>query len=118
MIKSYRDLEVWNNGMELAVYIYDVTKQFPDTEKYGIVSQMRRASISISSNIAEGYTRQSTKEFIQFLYISLGSLAEIDSQFELAKRLGFAVEDKLLMNLITTIRKQLYALIRSLKRKL
>lgn len=118
MVKSYRDLDIWDNGMRLAELIYDVTKQFPDSEKYGLVSQLRRASISVPSNIAEGFMRRSTKEYIQFLYISLGSIGEIDTQFELARRFGFAKENKQLLDLITTLRKQLYALIRSLKRKI
>ena len=85
--KSYRDLHVWQRSIEVCVEIYDVTRKFPKEETYGITSQMRRACISITSNIAEGRHRGTKKDFVQFLRIALGSGAELESQIELAKRL-------------------------------
>jgi four helix bundle protein len=80
MIKSYEDLEVWQIGISLSKEIYKFTEQLPKEEIYGLTSQMRRAVVSISSNIAEGHQRHHRKEFIQFLYHSLGSLAELKTQ--------------------------------------
>jgi four helix bundle protein len=79
-ILSYRDLEVWKNGVKLAKDIYLLTETFPNHELYALTSQLRRAAVSVPSNIAEGFVRNSTKNFVRFLYISLGSLAEIDTQ--------------------------------------
>ncbi len=75
-VKSHKDLKVWKESMELVVLIYAATKEFPKDELYGLTSQIRRASISIPSNIAEGAGRNGSKEFIRFLYIALGSLSE------------------------------------------
>ena len=78
--RTHKDLDVWNKSIELAEKIYKVTSSFPKEEQYGIVSQIRRSVVSISSNIAEGAARNSKKEFIQFLYIALGSLSELETQ--------------------------------------
>ena len=86
---NHKDLEVYKESMEMVTLIYKITKEFPAEEKYGLTSQIRRAAISIPSNIAEGSARKSTKEYIQFLYHSLGSAAEVETQLELSKRLGF-----------------------------
>lgn len=85
MTKSFRDLIVWQKSRDLAVLVYEVTKQFPQSEQYGLTSQMRRAAISISSNIAEGYNRFHTREKKQFFAIAYGSGAELESQVEIAK---------------------------------
>ncbi len=87
-VRSYRDLTVWQRSMTLAELVYAATSQFPKSELYGLVSQMRRAAISIPSNIAEGHSRISTGGYVQFLGIARGSLAELETQIELAKRLG------------------------------
>jgi four helix bundle protein len=87
---SYRDLKVWQEAMELVVRIYSVTADFPSTERYGIVQQMRRAAVSIPSNIAEGYGRKTSRQRYNFLENALGSLFELETQTELALRLGFA----------------------------
>ncbi len=87
-IRSYRDLKVWQKSMDLAVRTYELTRTFPSEEKYGIVSQMRRAAASVPANIAEGQARRSTKEFIQMLGIARGSLAEIETFVALSERLG------------------------------
>jgi len=86
-MKTHKDLDIWKNSIDLVVKIYNITKQFPDSERYTLSSQMQRATISIPSNIAEGAARQFVKEFIQFLYISLGSLAELETQLMIAFKL-------------------------------
>lgn len=116
-IKSYRDLEVWKKAMDLSVNIYSQTKNFPASEMYGLTSQLRRAAISVPSNIAEGSSRNSTKEFIQFLYMSNGSLSEIETQLEIAIRLNY-LEENTLQPQINHIRSMLSGLIKSLKSKL
>ncbi len=87
MIKSYRDLEVWKKSIDLVKDIYAFTQKFPKEEVYGLVSQMRRSAISISSNIAEGKTRQHVNEYVQFLYVALGSCAELETQVIIAGKL-------------------------------
>jgi four helix bundle protein len=81
-IKNFRDLDVWQLGMEIVVDVYKCTKGFPKEEIYGLVSQMRRAALSIPSNIAEGFNRYHNKEYRQFLYIALGSCAELETQID------------------------------------
>ncbi len=89
MIKSYKDLDVWKKSIELVKQVYSLTQGFPKEEIYGLTSQMRRCAVSIPSNIAEGKTRQHVNEYIQFLYIGLGSCAELESQVIIAKELGY-----------------------------
>jgi four helix bundle protein len=88
-IKKYRDLVVWQRAVELAEWIYRETRHFPKEEIYGLTSQMRRAAVSIASNIAEGHGRNSKGEYKQFLGIALGSLAELETQIILAARFGY-----------------------------
>ncbi len=88
-MKTHRDLEVWKKSIDLVVQIYSITKNFPTTEKFGLISQMQRCSVSIPSNIAEGSARKSSKEFSHFLSISLGSLAELETQLIISNRLKF-----------------------------
>lgn len=87
--QSYRDLIVWQKGMDLVVSVYILTKKFPREEIYALTSQMRRAAVSIPSNIAEGKCRKSKKEYIQFLRIAYASGAELETQIEIAKRLRY-----------------------------
>lgn len=82
-IRSYKDLKVWQAGMRLCTDMYKVTAKLPDTEKFGLISQMRRAAVSVPANIAEGYQRQHDNELRQFLHISLGSLAELETYLHL-----------------------------------
>jgi len=89
MVKSFRDLDVWHLGVELAETVYRVTARFPKSELFALTAQMRRAAVSIPSNIAEGRSRDSTREFLHFLAISRGSLAELETQLELAIRLDY-----------------------------
>ena len=85
-VKDYKDLKVWQKGIEIVDKVYAVTAKFPKEELYGLIIQMRKASVSIPSNIAEGFVRQHNKEYKQFLYISLGSCAELDTQLIIAHR--------------------------------
>lgn len=116
-IKSHKDLKVWQESMDFVMYIYEMTQDFPSTEQYGIVGQMRRAAVSIPSNIAEGAGRKGEKELIRFLFIALGSLSELETQMEISRRLGFIsdVDFKNTEPKIYYIRKMLSGLIRSLK---
>ena len=96
---THKNLEIWNTGINLVIEVYSVTKEFPKEEKYGLASQMRRAAVSIPSNIAEGAARKSDTEFIQFLYIALGSLNELETQTIIAHRLGYIIEDHIISSM-------------------
>ena len=117
-IKSHKDLEVYKKGMDLVEDIYKITKLLPGEEKFGLISQMRRAAVSIPSNISEGAARKNTKEYIQFLYISLGSLSEIETQLDICCRLGYIKQSDNRTKNINHINSMLSGLIASLKRKL
>lgn len=119
MLKTYKDLDVWQKAYAFCLDTYQATKNFPAEEKYGLTSQLRRAVISIPSNIAEGYGRKSLPEYIQFLYIAYGSLCELETQLLLSKDLGYlpdSEKEKLIAG-IGTIERMLKALIRSLENK-
>ena len=88
--KSYKDLLIWQKGMALAKFVYKLSARFPVDERYGLISQVRRAAVSVPSNIAEGQARHTTKEFLQFLSHAQGSLAEVETQLMLSVDLGFA----------------------------
>ena len=94
-IKTHKDLDVWKESLELARLVYLMTSKFPKEELYGITQQIRRSAVSIPSNIAEGAARNSQKEFIQFLHIALGSLAELETQLLLSEKLGFIKENEI-----------------------
>ena len=96
MAKTYENLEAWKKSIEFVAHIYNLSKKFPKEELYGLISQIRRAAISISSNIAEGAGRGSNKEFLRFVHISLGSLNEVESQIYVAHKLGYTKETDLL----------------------
>ncbi|MHB1308141.1 MAG: four helix bundle protein [Limisphaerales bacterium] len=115
-IKSYKDLVVWRKGLALVKQVYQFTRSFPADEKYGLVSQMRRAAVSVPSNLAEGHARHTTGEFIQFISHAEGSLAELDTQVILAVELGFcpASEAQPIQDLIGELQKMANALRRSL----
>ncbi len=93
-VLSYRDLQVWQHAMDLAVECYAVSKGFPQNEVYGLVSQLRRAAVSVPSNIAEGRARQHSREFLQHLSIAYGSLAEIETLIQIAARLDYVSGEK------------------------
>jgi four helix bundle protein len=88
-IKNFRDLDVWKLGKKIVLDVYRVTKEFPKDEVYGLVGQMRRSALSIPSNVAEGFNRIHNREYRQFLYIALGSCAELETQTEIAFELGY-----------------------------
>ena len=116
-MREHKDLDVWKLSMDLVEDIYNLCKNFPKEENYGLSSQIKRASISIVSNISEGAARQSDKEFIKFLYISLGSVAELETHILLAKRLNFISSERNILNKLTRIKKMLNGLINFLKGK-
>jgi len=89
MKRAQKNLDAWKEGVALATYVYRITEEFPKSEVYGLTSQMRRASISVPGNIAEGAARFSPKEFSQFLNIAGGSLSELDTQMEITLNLGY-----------------------------
>ncbi|OGE13255.1 four helix bundle protein, partial [Candidatus Curtissbacteria bacterium RIFOXYB12_FULL_40_6] len=118
MIRSYKDLIVWQKAFKLALNVYEVTKKFPKEEVYGLTSQMRRCAISIPSNIAEGYARHRRLEYIQFLQIAFASGAELETQLLIAKEIGFIKENdsKSLSTQLDEVMKMLNSLIDKLKR--
>jgi len=118
-LKSYKDLKVWQRSYQLCLEIYKITKGFPDEEKYGLTSQLRRAAVSVPSNISEGYGRKTTPEYIQFLYIAYGSVCEIETQILLSGDLGYISNGRLEMlnEGIREVERILKALIRSLENK-
>ena len=113
--RTHKDLDVWNEAMRLAREVYRLSATLPQEEAYGLTAQLRRAAVSVPSNIAEGAARSSRKEFIQFLHHALGSLAEIETQLLLAKDLH-NVQDKEVEATMERTRRMLLGLIRSLKR--
>ncbi|MBD0414820.1 four helix bundle protein [Oryzicola mucosus] len=119
MINSYRDLLVWKAAMELAVACYSVTKAFPNSEVYGMTSQIRRSAASIAANIAEGHGRENTGAFIQFLRIAQGSLKELETHLLLSGQVGLLSDTALspLLSKAEDIGKMLRAMIRSLQQK-
>ncbi len=89
---THKDLDIWKEGIKLVEKIYKLTENFPDNEKFGIVLQMQRSAVSIPTNIAEGAARQSIKEFIQFLYIALGSLSELETLLIITDKLNYVAK--------------------------
>ncbi len=114
---SYRDLIVWQKAMELTKKVYQITKTFPKDEIYGLTSQIRRCSVSVPSNIAEGRGRNSNKEFIRFLNIALGSIYELQTQLELALSFNYISTFNDINKLSIEVEKMLNALINSKKQE-
>lgn len=116
-IKSYKDLIVWQKSIRLVSEIYKISKKFPVEERYGLTSQIQRAAVSVPSNIAEGRGRRSRKDFVQFLYFSLGSLAELDTQLIIAKELSYIekADYNTIEGLLVEVRMMLSKLLASLK---
>jgi len=119
MLKNYKELKVWQRSYQLCLEIYKMTKRFPNEERYGLTSQIRRAAVSVLSNIAEGYGRKTTPEYIRFLYIAYGSNCEMETQILLSGDLGYIETDKLeiLQEGIGEVERMLKALIKSLEKK-
>ncbi len=119
MLKNYKDLKVWKKSYELCLEIYRITAKFPKEEIYGLTSQLRRSVVSIPSNIAEGYGRKTTRDYIRMLYISYGSVCELETQILLAGDLDLIEKGELgsLIKDIEEIERMLKALIKSLENK-
>ncbi len=117
--RSRKELNVWQKSYELCLKIYQITAKFPNEERYGLTSQIRRSVVSIPSNIAEGYGRKTTLDYIRMLYISYGSVCELETQILLAGDLGFIDKGELdtAKKDIAEIERMLKALIKSLENK-
>ncbi|SRR6266849_2493493 len=117
MDKPHKKLDLWNTAMELTVSVYITTDTFPKDERYSLTDQIRRAAVSVPSNIAEGAGRQTKKEFINYLHMAQGSLSELDTRLELARRLGYLAQDSwaMLDRQVERIDKMLSGLIRHQK---
>ena len=118
MLKRYKELDVWKKAYQFCLEIYKITKMFPDEERYGLISQMRRAAVSIPCNIAEGYGRKTKKEYIQLLYVAYGSACELETQTMLVSDLGY-INSEMMTSLqqdFRDIERMLKALIKSLER--
>ena len=118
MLKNYKELKVWQRAYQLCIEVYRVTKSFPKEEVYGLTSQIRRAAVSVPSNIAEGYGRRTPGEYIQALYVAYGSNCELETQILLSGDLGFVggeSSDRLRKDL-GDVERLLKALIRSLEK--
>jgi four helix bundle protein len=114
--QNFKDLLVWQRGMALAKWIYEITRTFPSDERFGLVAQMRRAAVSIPSNIAEGQARHTTGEFVQFISHAEGSLAELETQLRLSAELGFCLERDIQNDF--ELMEELRKMLNSLRRKL
>ena len=119
MLKNYKELNVWQKSYKLCLHIYKVTKRFPKDEMYGLTSQIRRSAVSIPSNIAEGYGRKTTLEYVRFLYIAYGSVCELETQTMISGDLGYVKKERLgeLRGEIGDVERMLKALIKSLESK-
>ena len=118
--RGFRDLRVWQGSMDLVEAVYLVTQDFPRDEVYGLTSQMRRAAVSVPSNIAEGQSRQHLREYLHHLSMAQGSLGELETQIELAGRLGYTSNEpcRVLLEQLGAVGRQLSALRSALQRKL
>lgn len=120
VVKSYRDLLVWQKSMSFVTEVYRHLESFPKQEQYGLVSQIKRSSLSIPSNIAEGSSRRSTKEFLHYINIATGSLAEVETQLQIANNLNYLDADTLknMLGHTDEISRMLQGLYHSLEKKL
>ncbi|WP_172918293.1 four helix bundle protein [Capnocytophaga canis] len=116
-ISSYKELVVWQKSIALVKKVYALLRSFPEEERFGLTSQIRRSAISVPSNIAEDFGRGSSKNFLQFLYVSRGSLYELETQLYIAKDLNFISDNQETENLISEIGKMLNSMIQKLKLK-
>ena len=116
-MKDHKDLDVWQKAVDLVKYVYEATSRFPREELFGLTNQMRRAAVSIPSNIAEGAARQTEREFIQFLFVALGSASELETQAIIAGRLQYLDEVEMILKHIDAVKKMLNGLIRHYRLK-
>ena len=119
MLKNFKELNVWQKSYDLCLVIYKVTKKYPKEEIYGLVSQLRRVAVSIPSNIAEGYGRKTTSDYLRFLYIAYGSVSELETQIMISGDLDYIKEGVLteIRDNITEVERMLKGLINSLEKK-
>ena len=115
---THKDLDVWKKSIDLVVLADKICEKFPAHEKYGLISQLQRAAVSVPSNIAEGAGRNSTKEYIRFLSMAQGSLRELETQLIIADKLGYGISHQAIFVEIENINKMLYRLREALKKKL
>jgi len=113
---THKDLDIWKMGLDLVETEYRTTEQFPKDEHYALSSQLRRAAVSVPSNIAEGAARSSKREFLQYLYVSLGSLSEVEAQLIISGRLGYSCDPSLL-ELVEHLRRKLLNFIKHVEGK-
>jgi four helix bundle protein len=116
-MKDHKDLDVWKAGVDLVTQVYAVTIKFPKEELYGLTSQIRRSAVSIPSNISEGAARNSEKEFVQFLYIALGSASELETQIIITDRLKYIENPHEILEKLTSVIKLINGLIRHYRNK-
>ena len=118
-VNSFRDLRVWQAGMDLVELVYRLTESFPTTENYGLTRQLRRCAVSVPSNIAEGHTREHTKEYLHHISMAQASLAELETQLEIAGRLKYLSQEQVNGGLekMTSLSKQLSALRNALAKR-
>lgn len=114
-LRPHQRLDVWQDAMTLVEAIYRFSQTFPSAERFALTSQMRRAAISVPSNLAEGAARRSAQDYLRFLSIARGSLSELDTQVQIANRLGFAPLSNDLVGLVDRVFAKIHALIRSLE---
>jgi four helix bundle protein len=117
-VKTHHDLDVWKMSIDFAVELYRITESFPRQEKFGMISQIRRAGVSIASNIAEGASRNSAKEFRYFIAVALGSATEIETHLEIASRLGYIRKEVKEIEVLHRIRKMLINLRKAIESKI
>ena len=113
---THKDLDVWKMGLDIVERVYKITEEFPKEEQFGLTSQLRRAAVSVPSNIAEGAARNTKKEYLQYLYIGLGSLSEIETQLVIAQRLGY-FKDVEIFEQVEHLRRKLLNFIKYIKGK-
>ena len=118
-MRNFRKYDAWQNALQVVETIYQLTKCFPKDEKYGLTNQVRRAAVSIASNIAEGASRESEVDFARFLEISLGSAFEVETQTLIANQLGYVTAENYepLLNQLTILQKQINSLISKIRQK-
>jgi four helix bundle protein len=116
-MKSYQELDAWQKGVRLSIEVYKVTEDFPRSEKFGLTAQIRRATVSVPANIAEGWGRGSTREYVQFLIVARGSIFELETHLIIGQKLGFLKESQLdqLLQVTQAIGRMLNGLILSLR---
>jgi len=119
-VSHFRELHVWQRGMDIVETVYRVSAAFPKSELYGLTGQVRRAAVSVPSNVAEGHTRASTKEYLNHVSMAQASLAEVETQVEIASRLGYLASTNLsaLLEQTAVLGKQLYALRNALAKRI